>query len=290
MKSRQNTINLGVENYFYKIEQLTQKDVEMLFKLVNNDLDTVNRQIGGEIIQNLLAFQRYVYLQKGKLADTTNLEQHLAAYQQNILELHHQKLEEEFIPLLACMVQNDIAFCGNPMSWGVLIHFLSAQFFRTRTVRNRIVKGAKQNHHYDPTRIMPIVAELLSLLHAGDIFAEGRRWQLVPFHNRTDIEFLTGDQPCLFSSHTEGEVTDSLYYPVSPRLAYVLMRLPPNSVYTPNPVSIKFVESMNVQMFFNAHRQVYGASESALLQADQLAQAWANAHPGEAWVHARGKV
>ena len=129
-----------------------------------------------------------------------------------------------FIPLLTRIKSGDTGFYFDDKECVDFIYFVCTQYMRTKAIRIRAIERLKQNCRMDITHIWNLMSYLFAVNIGFGLYNERRRRKLVLIENRTEIPFITGDQPVtnlLGNGVTPPELL-VLYYPISPTIALVL--------------------------------------------------------------------
>jgi Protein of unknown function (DUF4238) len=100
----------------------------------------------------------------------------------------------------------------------------------------------------------------------GDLFEGRKRRKLILVHNRTDVPFVTGDQPAinLKGRRPHPPKSLSIYYPISPQLALLLADVDEEPLVATEGLTGAQASMLNEKMLRASYKQVFGQSEISL--------------------------
>jgi hypothetical protein len=119
----------------------------------------------------------------------------------------------------------------------------------------------------DISRLWDIASLILATNIGCSLFLGRKQQQLVLLDNRTEIEFITGDQP-LINLHVGNRPQPpsklSLYYPLSPRVAMIWSEVNEVVPYSSETLTPEEVARFNSRTMREAHSQVFAHSAAVL--------------------------
>jgi hypothetical protein len=256
---RTGTASVAVERYFYKLPKLNPGDISLIRGLVIDGAHPAAKETNESFLEMLTAPMQFE-------GETAVLDDIVDTFRTNALEDWHADIEASFLPLLSSTINEDIGFYSSDEGCMVFLHFACAQYMRTKGIKVRTIERLKQTTGRDVSRIWDILSYMLSGSIGASLFVERKRRKLVLMHNRTDVTFITGDQPIinLHATRPHPPTALALYYPVSPRLALVLSEVDETPAFSADNPTTMEVLALNAKMFEESHSQIFGQSEASL--------------------------
>lgn len=174
-------------------------------------------------------------------------------------------LENRFNPLLDCARTGDLSFMSIPGATAVLIQNIINQLLRTG-------KYDEYCAQYDDGRIGTSESILKFMRHQSvyDIAARmvryGGEYELNLIENKTDLEFITGDQPVCTLGYGRSICELDFYYPISPTKALCLTKKGRfNQLYAHlNMPTVHEVDRLNKLICHFSVSQLYAKSRTTL--------------------------
>jgi hypothetical protein len=260
------TAVLAMETDFYKVETLTDEDLDLIKLLAFHDkqhprLRESNERYLRYVLTPAILSKRYTETRRN-----AELQELLDTYNTNVVDQHHTILESSFVPLLAQSLREDISWYENGVNRIAFFTFIAAQNLRTRRVKSETIARLRDEMGLDMSRIWNILAVILAFNAGFSMYAEPHRRPLTLVRNETAIPFITGDQP-LTNLAGGGETAPeflAFYYPLSPRLALYLggAGRPPD---LPPVVAIAdTVIDLNLRIARASHSQLFAATANVL--------------------------
>jgi hypothetical protein len=121
---------VAVERDFYRLQELTQADIELITSLLTNGHPISKRNQSGLINGLMLPFK--IAEQFGK--QQTN--QFVNAYASTVLEDYHTSIENSFITLLQNALNGDIGFYNNDEQCITFLNYLCTQYLRPKAIES----------------------------------------------------------------------------------------------------------------------------------------------------------
>lgn len=259
--------NVAAENYFYKLNELSAEDVNLLRELLIKQSPEGLRSSHEQLLGIFTAPYR---LKRGlaQLGKTTaETDEIIDRFIVETNEDLHTRVEEQLLPRLNDMLSDDLDFLDDPAKAALFYRALALQYVRTNHVeKNRPLIEDVRFKTYE--RLFHPMAHILAANIGLSLFAERTRHKVILLENATPSPFVTADQPIInIASHprTIDPPTEfELYYPISPTKA--IMIVDKSSKYNPGSpsVSATFVEIYNLKMAAHSFRQVFSNSSEAL--------------------------
>lgn len=264
-------INLAVEGDFYKMVRLDDDDVTFIRKFViDAATHPATKRNHESLLQNLMAPARFVAAHRHNITNVDEVNAALDAFRTNALEDLHAGAESRFLPLLDRLYAEDISFYDDDELVIHFLHYICMQHMRTKGVKAATISTLKALNGVDLSRTWDIISQMFSVNIGASLYRERRDRKLILLKNRTEIDFITGDQPALnLSSKSEQKPPETLiyYYPVSPRLALLLTETDGKSPFKTDELTPSQVRYLNARIMRAANSQLYARSDVALLMA-----------------------
>lgn len=254
---------LAVEKDFYKIEPLTDADWRHVDWVISQT-DPLSQRAHWEYVRGLMA-----PLQLGSQFPTNPaIQERIKDYATEALEHHHSNVESAFEPLLENLLNENSAFYQDDRSIRFL-WYLSTQYMRTKGIKERaIARLGTLDPAFDFSRIWNVLVPIFAHNIGASLYRERRQRNLTIIKNKTDVPFITGDQPAVNLYGGNGTLPPpdklAIYYPISPRLGLVLCEVGEPSGYPELGIAEAQIDELNRRIITTSHRQVYANSRSAL--------------------------
>jgi len=260
------TVNVAVEKDFYKLDKFTRDDITFLQMLfgkghhlaVKNHANLLNRlMMPFQIAERMRGSQHY-----------TQIIQRLDEYASNVLEDYHAGIEAWFIPSLENALNGDIGFYYDDARCISFLHYLCTQYMRTKGIKERTIELCNTDKSADLSRVWNIMIHMAAYNIGASLFLERGRRKLVLIHNRTDVPFITGDQPAINLQGTRPKPPEklSIYYPISPRLALLLAEVDETPLFAAEGLTAAQASLLNMRIFEACYQQAFARSEDSLKQ------------------------
>jgi hypothetical protein len=262
-----NIKNVGAENYFYRLRELSSEDVDFLREAIIRDSPEGLKVSHEQLVRAFTV----PYRTKRKLeASGLATSEAMAKIDWMIVELNenlHTNIEEDFQPHLAAMISGNLNFLEDAKEAAVFYRGLAVQYARTNHIKQtRLVMEPERFERY--LRIANPLVHILATNVGLSLYADRKRHEIMLLDNATNVPFVTADQPVINIAagpkDTTPPVKFELYYPLSPIKAMLL--LDPSSDFLPGDSSVSetFVHLYNLRMAAHSYRQVFSTSPRAL--------------------------
>ena len=219
-----NPRRIMIERDFYKLAVMTRENVELLVsftKRSNAHLGRLNRDFINTMVH---IANTNVIIQRG---DASHSDKKFA--QSLVIEAEdriHGQIERNVLPILRELRQQRTDFLTDRDLTISFFHYLAHQYFRTKTMRNRI--GDVLNAEF-PGRGAGRLQNLLCYCSANNLgsslYVDRKNLDITFVENASNVDLVTGDQPVVNLLSTEGEEPPEeviIYYPLSPRVGLLV--------------------------------------------------------------------
>ncbi len=259
-----NVINVAVERDFYKLPDLTNKDV-LFIRDIMKDSPTSAK----EVIENFITMfgmfgrLRASLLKAGRKASLPSLERAIIIGEESF----HARIESGAKPILDAIRRKDLSFYDDPDLCGKFAHFINLQNLRTKGVQERLFANTIEQDGISLKRVWPVLRQAMAVNAGGRLLLERKIRPLILLENETEIPFITADQPVinLLGPHAgEPPRLVALYYPVTPQLAIIWDEVTERTGYAAGPVSADQALALNRTIRAKSFSQVFGNSRNVL--------------------------
>ncbi|MCP1216824.1 DUF4238 domain-containing protein [Acetobacter orientalis] len=258
---RPNAINISVKTYMYEIKIPTQKEIDLI-KVLFLDEKTNNRIIVEENKKILAAYAAASFLKK-----RGETHEEIDQYLKNSIESSHEILESQFDVIYNKLIKNDLSFYENTQERIILYSWLSTQSLRTLGVREKVIDKIKKNSDIDVSNSWALISVLLASQLGLSLFLEKPKRPIFLIENKTDVTFLTSDQPIINLDANESGLSPenlSWYYPLGPRLALLFPEPGKYEFLHNKKLDINNVDYLNKKIITLSHDQFYAESQDII--------------------------
>ena len=231
-------INIAHENYFYQVKELSEFEKKMIYEICIKNTSGAQR-IANEgwlsfycapydyadsltfLGSSILGYSEQTEIRNKQEFNDWNIEH---------IEKLHSLIESKNIEHISALRRNDLSFWKDKVKRDQFSFFLSIQYFRTKNVRDAIVKVFNRfKDQNDSLRdICPENIWIpLSLIFASNVGAHiAQNFSAVLL--QTNSDFIVGDQPVINTYSTFDERIPpkdmEFFYPISPYTALLLTK------------------------------------------------------------------
>jgi hypothetical protein len=165
-------------------------------------------------------------------------------------------------------LNGDISFYNDDNQCIPFLHYLCTQYWRTKGIKDRAIELCNADKSADLSRVWNILVHMFAPNTGASLFLERRQRKLILIHNRTDVPFITGDQPAINLKGARPRPTESLsiYYPISPQLALLLADVDEEPLFATEGLTASQASMLNGKLFDACYKRVFAQSEKSLSQ------------------------
>lgn len=221
------------DDYFYKTTTLTSKHVEVIKGFSRQSPDRLHRQ-HMSYLNDFLMMQKAETIYRESGVRNQEVELHLHAMSCNLLENLHASHEKMALPVLAALADEQIEVLQDPQHMIEFMAFFGHQISRTKTFRDGLtqVQPRRNALEIEVADAMAHAWWFLSYMFGISIgfslYAGRRNARHALLINDTKVPFITSDQPvvnvhsCVSETEFSAPKHADFYYPISPRVAYII--------------------------------------------------------------------
>jgi len=262
-------MNIGQEKYFYRLRELSQEEVAFLQQFIQQSQPPMLQRLNAGWIQT---FQQVFQIKKAieeAGINSPSLNELLEAAICNLEEEFQSKIEDEGSRFLDQLYNRDLGFLDDEDSLISFLYYLCLQYFRTQRMASNIKEVFGGLCGFDISRMWAVLRHIFTTNVSWTLYADRDSFHGCLLQNDTHIPFITGDQPVIntFAVGTNlDEQTEDLefFYPLSPRLGFLLTRNQERKSFRPLSISSAEVMKLNYGIADQSGEQLY-ASEAEVL-------------------------
>lgn len=251
--------NVGAKRFFYEFHELTCDDLAYLEAVISKSNDEELQKLNRGWIES---FQMTFNIRKrlsGYEIDPkirTELESKLREVEKTMGETFHGATEDRAISILDALRKGNLSFYADEAGSFTFIDYISHQYFRTAKLRNAMLAIPNRLPH-DMSRTWPVEAFIYATNLASSFVRQRHEYRIVLLRNKSDVPFITGDQPVINLLSVDVEEVD-LYYPLKPDLAMIFTA--DRTRYSGDTADVGpiSVEGYNYRIYAKSDSQIYG--------------------------------
>lgn len=212
-------MNVGVQNYFYKLKELSTGEIQFLKNYIDSQKDQLpeTRGYGHEILESFnLVFELNECGQSG--AEGPDLDLIIC----NLEEDLYCRYEEEGIRFFDKLYAKDVSFYKDDEEAISFIFFMCQQYFRTAKQSSSVKEGLGSFKGYNIDAMWQVLRHVVAFNFAYRLYQDKEQFRPVLIENTSTTPFITGDQPIITPSVKQdtGDILEhGFYYPLTPLLA-----------------------------------------------------------------------
>lgn len=222
-----------VDDYFYKTTALSSKHVKLIKDFSRKSPDHLHLQHMSYLNDFLVAQNIEAIFSKSGIQDK-NAEKHLQALRCNLLENLHASHEAMVIPVMSALAEEKLHVLEDKQHMIEYMTFLGHQISRTKTFRDSAIAAQHRRNHLEIEVANTIEHAwwFLSYMFGMNIGFSLYSNRSIARHalliNDTNVPFITSDQPvvnvhpCVSEIDFAAPEHADFYYPISPRIAYII--------------------------------------------------------------------
>jgi hypothetical protein len=255
---------VAVEKDFYKLQKLTPEDITFIKTLFDSGHPLSKRNHADLLNKLMLPFQ--IAEQVKDPLRRAKMDLYLDDYASNVLEDYHAGVEALFIPSLDSALNADLGFYTEDERCIPFLYYLCTQYMRTKGIKERAIELCNTDKSADLSRVWNVLIPMFASNIGASLFLERRQRKLILVNNRTDVPFITGDQPAINLKGTRPHLPDklSIYYPISPKLALLLADVDEEPPFPVEGLTATEASTLNGMVFEASYKQVFAQSEKSL--------------------------
>lgn len=224
---------IAVDDYFYRTTALNKKHVSVIKGFSKQSPDHLQKQ-HMSYLNDFLLMQHLETIYRASGIQDQEAEALLNASQCNLMENLHSSHEDAALEVLTALADEQLKILEDKQHMLEFMIFLGQQIVRTKAYRDEVLRRLHRRSALE-VEVADAVAHswwFLSYMFGMNIgfslFSSRHDSRHALLVNDTDIPFITSDHPVVnvhpCVSETELSVPEhaDFYYPISPRIAYII--------------------------------------------------------------------
>ncbi|MGA4475312.1 DUF4238 domain-containing protein [Ectopseudomonas chengduensis] len=265
---------IAAEDYLYKITTLTKEQVEVIKGFSRLSPESLQQQ-HMSYLGDFLKLQQAEAIYQGAGNRIQKVEQHLHALKCNLLENLHTAHEHAVQPVLEALAEERLEILQDTQHMIEFMAFFGHQFCRTKPFRDGVIQSFVRRNAME-IGVADAVAHawwfmsyMLGMNFGQSLYLSRHDDTHALLINDTSVPFITSDHPVVNVHPSVSETAfvapehSDLYYPISPRIAYMIC----NSERFKsgrNTVDETTVVELNSKLAAQAMVHIVGNSERAI--------------------------
>lgn len=267
--SAQKSDKIAHARYFYRVTPPTKQENEFAKKFYELDKMSSGRRKLAE--KWITAFELLYFANELMINDqltNANDNNTVKSFLINAEEDIHTYFESGAIQYYDSMRNKSFDFLLEQDNRAKFFNFLSIQYLRTERIKKRIISALSENQMVQQaiSKTWNYGKFILAINMGHSFFSKAN---IKIYINKTDLPFITGDQPAINLDATSSESKNppekmTLYYPISSEIALIIHFEQGNQLVVEDISDIEMVSQFNDKMFEWSERQVYSINDEAL--------------------------
>lgn len=265
---------INVDDYFYRATTLTGKHVEVIKCFSQKSPDHLQQQHMSYLNDFLMMQQAETIYRKSGIQDQ-DVELHLHAMMCNLLENLHASHEKMALPVLTALTDEKLDVLNDKQHMIEFMMFFGHQITRTKTFRESIMAVLSRSNplEIEVAHAMEhawwFLSYMLGMNIGFSLYTDRHKTKHALLVNSTQVPFITSDQPvvnvhsCVSETEFAAPEHADFYYPLSPRIAYIICdsdRFMPGK----NEIDEATVVELNSKMAAQAMVHIIGDTMNAI--------------------------
>lgn len=263
-----------VDDFFYKITPLTHKQIEVIKGYSQLSPGHLQRH-HVSYLNDFLKMQHAEAAYRKSSIRIPEVELHLHALKCNLLENLHASHENMAIPVLSALAGEQLDVLLDKQHMIEFMAFFGHQISRTKTFRDCVIRAQPRRNatEIEMADAMAHAWWFLSYMFGMNIgfslYSDRHNARHALLINETSVPFITSDQPvvnvhvCVSETVFTAPEHSDLYYPISPRVAYIICDSE-RFVRGRNEVDEATVVELNTKVAAQAMTHIIGDYENSI--------------------------
>ncbi|WP_449124087.1 DUF4238 domain-containing protein [Pseudomonas viridiflava] len=265
---------IAADNYFYKITSLTNMQVEVIKGFSRKSPDHLHQQ-HVSYLNDFLRMQHAEAIYESGVQNQ-EAELHLHAMKCNLLENLHASHEKEALTVLSSLADEQLDVLQDGQHMIEFMMFFGHQISRTKPFRDGVIQAQPRRNalEIEVADAMAHAWWFLSYMFGMSIrfnlYASRQNDRHALLVNETNVPFITSDHPivnvhpCVSETEFVAPEHADFYYPISPRVAYIICD---SERFTSgkNLVNEDTVVELNTKVAAQSMVHIIGDTEKAIL-------------------------
>jgi len=266
-----NIEGIAQERFFYALEDFTEEEEIILKEIITLGSNDIVRPLVMEFYHMITSYSKISRAMKNNDLSTINsaeLDENLASLKANTMEDMHTSFEKFGEKLIEVRKIEDLEFLDDERELLTAMIYVSFQYLRTKNMRE-IIKPIITKYPYLSNKFL----NFFPFIYApgiADSLTYGKKTKLIFFDNKTEIDFITTDQPIINAKKhivSDTGIVSQLdyYYPITPKIAIIIHYQEQEEKRKYVLIEKQQVNYYNDLMISNAKEFVFSSTEEQLI-------------------------
>jgi hypothetical protein len=265
---------IAAEDYLYKVTTLTKEQVDVIKGFSRLSPESLQQQ-HMSYLDDFLELQQAEAIYRRSGVRSQEAEQHLHALKCNLLENLHASHEQAVQPVLAALADEQLEVLQDKQYMIEFMAFFGHQFCRTKPFRDGVIRNLVRRNAMEigvadaVTHAWWFMSYMFGMSFGNSLYLSRHDDKHALLINDTSVPFITSDHPivnvhpCVSETAFIAPEHADLYYPISPRIAYIICN---SERFTSgrNAIDETTVVELNSKLAAQAMVHIVGNSESAI--------------------------
>jgi hypothetical protein len=185
-------MNIAHEKYFYKLQELTLIEKDLIRKLAINPSPQFLKPLHENFLRDFTIIFDARNHAKANNAYTDEIEKETEKLIINLEEDYHAAIENIGQKYLQLILEKKIDFFSNQDSRNEFSYYLTTQYMRTKQIRNSVARSVGDKNKFDIIKIWPILSHIFAT-NMGHSLASSKDHKIKLLENKSKNSFITGD-------------------------------------------------------------------------------------------------
>ncbi|CAE6846202.1 DUF4238 domain-containing protein [Paraburkholderia aspalathi] len=264
-----------VDDYFYKISALTNWHVEVIKGFSRKSPEHLHQR-HMSYLRDFLEIQQAEETYRQSAIQDREVEVHLNAAKCNLIENLHSSHEKTAVPVLAALADENLDVLEDKQRMVEFMIFVGQQFCRTKTFRDNSLQVLTRRSTLEievadaTSHAWWFLSYMYGMNLGWSLYAGRNEARHALLINDTSVPFITSDQPvvnvhsCVSETEFSAPEHADFYYPISPRVAYIICDSD-RFKQGKNQIDEATVVELNSKQAAQAMTHIIGDTEEAIL-------------------------
>jgi hypothetical protein len=220
------TTVLANERFFYKLNELTEDDLQYIKKIFCNEKNIIATEINTNWLSLFKLINELIKLKE--ITPSKKIQNEINIYVTEFNENLHTVIENSAHKYFEDLYSENIQFYETEKGNIDFNIFLCEQFFRTKRMKESIITIKHSLKNFNIENCWNVGAHILAINLALTLYMQRQHFKSCLLKNDTDIPFITSGQPVI---NLAGDINNprnltinefEFYYPITPKTAFIL--------------------------------------------------------------------
>ncbi|WP_321330843.1 DUF4238 domain-containing protein [Alcaligenes faecalis] len=265
---------IAAEDYLYKITSLTKEQVDVIKSFSRLSPESLQQQ-HMSYLNDFLRLQQAEASYRNSGVRSSEAEHHLHVLRCNLLENLHASHEKAVQPVLEALAYEQLGVLQDKQHMIEFMTFLGHQFCRTKPFRDVVIRSLARSNAKEVfvadavAHAWWFISYMFGMSFGCSLYLSRNEDKHALLINDTSVPFITSDHPvvnvhpCVSETAFVAPEHSDLYYPISPRIAYIICN---SERFVPgrNAINETTAVELNSKLASQAMVHIVGNSEDAI--------------------------